>query len=109
MNPKLELPDPRDDKGFQLNCKAASAGAFRVGTDSLTLTVAQRVRRNGVEEMWDSIGIYAEEDPDGTLIVRVLVFNPEWDEPLQIACIRSRPQDVSCFTPLGCSLDHVSS
>src|SRR5712692_10031282 len=108
MKPKLGLLHREENKGFQVNCEAVSAGAFRAGTDSLTVTVGQQIRRKGVEEMWDSIGIYADRDPDGTLIVRVLVFNPDWDEPLQIACIRSRPQDVSCLTSLGCSLDHVT-
>jgi len=108
MKPQGRLHEPEHDRAFHINCEAASAGAFRAGTDSLTVTVAQQIRRKGVEEMWDSIGIYADRDPDGTMIVRVLVFNPDWDEPLQIACIRSRPQDPSCLTPLGCSLDHAT-
>jgi hypothetical protein len=56
--------------------------------------------------MWDSVGVYAKQNPDGVLIVEVLVFNPEWDEPLRIACIRSRPEDKSSLAPLVCGLDH---
>ncbi len=63
--------------------------------------------RHGVEETWDSVAVEGREQQDGTLVVRVLVFNPDWDEPLQIACIRSRPHDQECLTPLGCNLDHV--
>jgi hypothetical protein len=97
-----------DDRTFRVSCEAHLVGAPAATSNSLALTVGQRIRRGHTEQMWDSIGIYAEEDPNGTLVVRVLVFNPDWDEPLQIACVRSRPQDVSCLTPLGCSLDHVT-
>jgi hypothetical protein len=38
-----------------------------------------------------------------------VVFNPDWDEPLQIACMRSRPGDTTGLTPLGCNLDHVAA
>jgi hypothetical protein len=59
--------------------------------------------------MWDSVSVYAQEDQDGTLIVRVMVFNPDWDEPLQIACIRSRPGEASTDgAALECNLDHVT-
>ncbi len=57
--------------------------------------------------MWESVGLYAQEEADGTLTVRVVVFNPEWDEPVQIACIRSRPQDKDSLVPLACDLNHV--
>jgi len=40
----------------------------------------------------------SKEDEDGTLVIRVVVFNPDWDEPLQIANIKSRPQDGDCNT-----------
>jgi hypothetical protein len=36
------------------------------------------------------------------------VFNPDWDEPLQIACIRSRPGETSTNgAALKCNLDHI--
>jgi hypothetical protein len=54
------------------------------------------------------VGVYAQEEEGGSLVVRVLVFNPDWDEALQIACIRSRPGDVAGLTALGCNLDHVA-
>ena len=48
------------------------------------------------------------KEEDGTLSVRILVFNADWDEPLQVACIRSRPLDAECLTVLGCNLEHVT-
>jgi len=94
------------DKQFQVSCRAANGNRFCVGTDSLSVTVSQRIRCDTGEEMWESVGVYAQEDEGGTLVVRVLVFNPDWDEPLQIATIRSRPCDGGCLTALGCNLDH---
>jgi hypothetical protein len=44
--------------------------------------------------MWDSVAIESTVQQDGTLVLRVIVFNPDWDEPLQIASIRSRTQDL---------------
>jgi hypothetical protein len=97
----------RHENKFQVSCRATNENRLCVGTDSLSVTVSQRVRRDADEEMWESVGVYAQEDEDGSLVVRVLVFNPDWDEPLQIATIRSRPRDGACLTPLGCNLDHV--
>ena len=98
----------RGKNEFHVSCKAAEENQFCVGTESASVTVAQLIQRNGKPEMWDSVGVYAEKDQDGTLIVRVMVFNPDWDEPLQIACISSRPGETSMnLTALGCNLDHV--
>jgi hypothetical protein len=93
---------------FGVRCEASDDNRFRVTTDSLTVTVGQRVLREGALEMWDSVSIYAKEDQEGNLVVEVLVFNPDWDEPLRIASIRSRPQDATCLTAVGCCLDHVT-
>jgi hypothetical protein len=100
----LAVGDPRL---FEVHCKAGDVGQSCAGT-ALSVRVSQRVRRGGIEEMWDSVSVYAQEEEDGSLVVRVLIFNPDWDEPLQIACIRSRPGDAAGLTPLGCNLDHVA-
>lgn len=101
-------PDSTRDRPFRVCCVANDQNRFAIESDSLTVTVGQRIRREDHEEMWDSVSIYAKEDVDGTLIVQLLVFNPDWDEPLQIACLRSRPRDRACLTALGCNLDHVT-
>jgi len=92
---------------FQVNCDAGKTGQFRAETDSVSVRVGQRVRRHAAEEMWDSLAIESTAEQDGTLVLRVVLFNPDWDEPLQIASVRSRPQDLESLTPLGCNLDHV--
>jgi len=96
------------EKQFQVSCKASDENQFCVGTESISVSVGQLIRRHGRTEMWDSVGVYAEEDRDGTLVVRVMVFNPDWEGPLQIACIQSRPRDARCLTAVGCNLDHIT-
>ena len=96
-----------DVRKFEVHCSACAAGELRVGTESLSVKIGQRVRMDDAEEMWQSVEVYAEEDANGNLVIRVLVSNPDWEEPLQIACIRSRPGDGDCQTALGCNLDHA--
>ncbi len=104
----MSLPRVRDDRKFEVRFEALPTGMVEDGAESVSLRVGQRVLRDGVEEMWDSVALHCAEEDDGTLVVRVLVFNPDWDEPLQIACIRSRPRDATSLTALGCNLDHVT-
>ncbi len=63
--------------------------------------------RRGALEIWDSVSVYTQVKPDGTLVVRVVVFHPDWEEPLQIACIRPRPHDRINGATLGRDLDRV--
>ena len=92
----MDVLGAKDDRKFEVECRAGKAGQLRVGTDTVCVKVGQRVRMDGAEEIWHSVGVYAKEDEGGNLVIRVLVFNPDWDEPLQIASITSRPRDESC-------------
>lgn len=92
---------------FHVSCDAGSIGKFQADTDSAWVRVGQRVRRQETEQIWDSVAIESTAEPDGTLVVRVIVFSPDWDEPLQIASMRSRPNDPDSLTALGYNLDHV--
>jgi hypothetical protein len=105
MKPAINM---QEQMHFQVNCRAEGVGEFAAPGESVAVTVGQEILRRGTPEVWESVGVYAKEEPDGTLSVRVVVFNPDWDEPLQIACIRSRPRDPGCLTPLGCCLDHIA-
>jgi hypothetical protein len=92
---------------FEVQCHAGEAGSLQVGTESLSVQIGQRLLKDGSNEIWHSVAVYANADENGNLVIRVLVSNPDWDEPLQIARITSRPTDASCRTALGCNLDHV--
>ena len=72
---------------FQIRCDAGVGNCFGVQTDWITVTLGQRVLREGVLEMRDSVGVYAKQNPECVLIVE-------------------RPEDKSSLTPLVCGLAH---
>ena len=108
MEKEMDVFSVKDSRKFEVHCRAGDAGELCVGAESVSVKVGQRLRRDGGQEIWHSVGVYAKEEEDGTLVVQVLVFNPDWDEALQIASIKSRPRDGGCDTALGCNLDHVT-
>ena len=107
-NPPLSAPVVAKTKAFQIRCEAGPSNHFGVQADSVSVTVAQQVLRDGALEMWESVSIHTKHSPEGDLVVEVLIFNPDWDEPLRIASLRSRPEDSSYMTPLACGLDHTT-
>jgi hypothetical protein len=60
-----------------------------VKTDSVSVSISQAIRRNGTEEMWNSILIICERGGDGAINAKVIVSHPDWDQNLQIAAIKS--------------------
>jgi hypothetical protein len=95
------------ERPFHVSLQAGPLGSCELNPDVLSVRVAQNVRRADAREMWNSVSIFCEEEPGGVLVVRVLVFNPDWEGALQIAELRSWPNDSTGMTPLGCNLDHV--
>jgi hypothetical protein len=83
--------EPKDNRAFQIDCSATPVGSFRTGAESLSVKIGQRISRLGAEEVWDSVIIHGDANGD-ELTVRVLVCHPAWDEPQEIACIRSSPR-----------------
>jgi hypothetical protein len=108
MQKNVDVLTVKDSQKFEVHCRAGDAGELCVGAESVSVKVGQRLRRDGGQEIWHSVGVYAKEEEDGTLVVQVLVFNPDWDEGLQIASIKSRPLDADCSAGLGCNLDHLT-
>jgi hypothetical protein len=90
---------------FVTRCEARMNDAL-FPSNGLFVAVGQLIRQNGLQKIWDSLLLRCEEESDGTLAIRVMISNPDWDQPLQIACIRSRPHDPESLTPLACNLDH---
>ena len=95
------------EQPFRVNLQAGKLGSCEMNPDVLSVRVAQHVLRANVPEMWNSVSVFCEQEPSGAVVVRVLVFNPDWEGALQIAEIRSWPRDPSNQTPLGCNLDHI--
>ncbi len=103
-----ENPSVSGNKTFQARCEPHDQRYALIATSGLSLFVAQRIRKDDLEQMWDSVIVRCSEEDDGTLAVRVFISNPDWQELLQIACIRSKPDDRESLTALGCNLDHAS-
>jgi len=78
---------------FEVRCHAGNAGHLEVASDSVSVRIGQRVHSDGKEEFWSSLLVECKEQDDGSLAVDVVVFHPDWDEPLRIASIQSNPSD----------------
>lgn len=78
-----------EDRKYEVRCIAKPHGELHVRTESLSVSVSQAILRNGAEEMWNSVLIICQRDPDGAVITKVIVSHPDWDQNLQIAAITS--------------------
>ena len=78
-----------DDRKFEVRCNASHDGQLQVRTRSLSVAVSQVINRGKSEEMWQSVLVICEESEEGLLTTKIIVCHPDWDQNLQIACIRS--------------------
>ena len=90
---------------FHVDCEAGEEGSLRTTADSISISAGQQIRRGQDVETWNSVAIYSKEEVNGSLSLRIIIFHPDWEEPLQIADLRSRPQDAS-GQALECDLEH---
>ena len=103
MNAVLQT---RDNRLFQIDCSAEPTGSFRAGADRLSLRIGQRIRRLGAEEILESVIVQAGND-HGDLTIRVFLCHPDWDEPIEIACIRSAQDAAKRGQPIECHPEQV--
>jgi hypothetical protein len=89
-----------DDRKFEVRCNASHDGQLQVRTRSLSVAVSQLINRGESGEMWQSLLIICEETEDGSLTTKVIACHPDWDQNLQIACIRSRISDQGKPSPI---------
>ena len=100
-----ETMPPNDQFKFQVNCDAGDHGQLRVASESLVVNVGQTIVRDGHTEVWESVIIKCSEEPDGSCTVHVLLCNPDWEEPIQLACLHSYlDTDSPSQVPLFCHL-----
>lgn len=78
-----------DDRKFEVRCDARPIGHLHVTTHALSIAVSQAIKQKDIEEMWQSVLVICEQSEDGILTTKVIVCHPDWDQNLQIACIRS--------------------
>jgi hypothetical protein len=105
---KSESENPEEStSNFRLSWNRGDSSPLHAGMSSMLVIVSQRIRLRGTPGMRQSLLVEGRAEADGTLVVRIIVTNPDWDERLQIACIRSRPDDPDCLTAMGTNLDHI--
>jgi hypothetical protein len=80
------------DRKFEVHCDARPDGHLQVRSRSISLAVSQMIDPKN-EQMWQSVIIICEQGDDGVLTTKVIVCHPDWDQNLQIACIRSSASD----------------
>src|SRR5215813_3336827 len=97
QEPKLNESVSPECRKFEVRCHAGDAGHLKVASDSVSVRIGQRIRRDGREEVWGSLLVECNEEDDGSLVVEVLVYHPDWDEPLRIASIQSDPSGSSAL------------
>jgi hypothetical protein len=78
-----------DDCKYEVRCIAKPHGELHVKSESVSVSISQAIRRNGTEEMWNSILIICERGENGEINAKVIVSHPDWDQNLQIAAIKS--------------------
>ena len=92
---------------FEVRCHAGNAGILEVASDSVSVRIGQRICREGKQELWGSLLVECKEQGDGSLAVEVVVFHPDWDEPVRVASLQSRPCGLSPGEPaFRCDLEH---
>lgn len=75
-------------QNFHIRCNAAQSGSFEVDATEVSLSVGHRIARESRHEMWDFV-LLSCRAVEGQLTTRILVCHPDWDEPLELASIRS--------------------
>jgi len=92
---------------FEVRCHAGNAGHLEVASESVSVRVGQWIRKEGKQELWGSLLVECKEQDDGSLAIEVVVFHPDWDEPVRIASLQSRPCDPGpTTTALRYDLEH---
>ena len=80
---------------FHVNCAAAEAGSLNVAAAAVSITLAQLVRLEGKTRFWESVQLRCQKEEDGSLTIQVRLWDPKLEDALQIAFLRSRPDDCA--------------
>ena len=89
----LKLLDIENSVAFSIRCEGGSAGSLRISTPKASIIVAQRIVRDGIAQMWESVLVLTDARED-RLITRLMVCHPDWDQPLEIAFLESSGEEL---------------
>lgn len=100
VHPTIPVERPRN---FQVVCRADDS-TIDVVSESVSFTLSTRTRLEGEEQMWGTVQIFGNIEADGSLLVQVMLWDTKLEKPLQIASIKSRPDEASQRDTLECDL-----
>ena len=98
---KINVAENKKDPGieqladFRVSCRAGETGSLNVATDEASFVVAQRIRLDGNQQLWESLQVSCHKEEDGSLAVQVLIWDQKSEDALQIALLRSRPDEIA--------------
>ena len=99
-----------DDRKFEIHCDASPNGQLHVKSQALSVVISQLLGDSKTQECWRSVLIICEECPDGLLTTKIIVCHPDWDQNLQIACIKTRatgPDSTRSLFEVDLNATHV--
>ena len=79
---------------FAVRCEASPEGSLSVASKQLSVSVAQAILRDGADQMWEFVLVLAQRGIDGDLKTRVILCHPDWDDPVELACIESNEEGL---------------
>lgn len=85
---------------FEVSCHAGESGHLEVVSNAVSVRIGQCIRRDGKHQLWGSVLVESKEQDDGSLVLEVLIYHPDWEEPLTIATIRSNGGDGNGAEPV---------
>jgi hypothetical protein len=88
-----------DDRKFEIHCDASPDGQLHAKSQTLSVVISQLISKHETQESWRSVLVICEESEDGLLTTKIIVCHPDWDQNLQIACIRSRAKGSNSPAP----------
>ncbi len=101
----LTLPNGRPAP-LRVECNVDEEMSLSIPAAYAAFTAWQRVRRQGDEQLVESVHVRCKEEDDGSVTVRVVIWTPKFPDGLQIALLRSRPEDTSTDDDIECDLNH---
>src|SRR5260370_7770589 len=77
---------------FLVDCEAGEEGSLRMTADSISIRAGQQIRRGQDVETWNSVAIYSNQEEDGSVSLRIIIFHPDPAEHHHIPTLRPLPQ-----------------
>ena len=72
-----------------VSCEARRRFVFGKTSKRVSVRVARSILRDGTEQMWELLLVFSKRQKNGAHATRVLLCNPDWNDPFEIAFIEA--------------------